>query len=53
MSQSEINRVMVGVDSLKKMRQLLACAKNFVTISPESMMSDDLELINPSRWSSL
>jgi hypothetical protein len=53
MSQPEINRVVVGVDSLKQLREILACAKNFVTISPESLMSDDLDLINPSRWSSL
>lgn len=53
MSQPEVSWVVVGVDSLKQLREILAFAKNFATTSPESMMSDDLDLINSSRWSSL
>jgi len=53
MSQPEINRVVVGVDSLKQLREILACAKNFVTISRESLMSDGPDLIDAFCWSSL
>ena len=52
-SQTEINRVVIGVDSLEQLREILACAENPGTIPPESLMSDDLDLINPSHWSSL
>jgi aryl-alcohol dehydrogenase-like predicted oxidoreductase len=52
-SQPEINRVVVGVDSLEQFRAILACAESAVITPPESLMSDDLDLINPSHWSSL
>jgi aryl-alcohol dehydrogenase-like predicted oxidoreductase len=52
-SQPEINRVVVGVDSLEQLRGVFACAENTVNIPPETLMSDDLDLINPSCWSSL
>ena len=50
-SQPEINRVVVGVDSLEQLREIFACAENLGKIPPESLMSDDLDLINPSHWS--
>jgi hypothetical protein len=52
MSQNEINRVVVGVDSLEQLQEILSCAEHTITIIPEFLMSDDLDLINPSRWSS-
>jgi aryl-alcohol dehydrogenase-like predicted oxidoreductase len=52
-SQPEINRVVVGVDSLEQLRGVFACAKNTFNIPPETLMSDDLDLINPSCWGSL
>tara|TARA_B110000467_G_C18261295_1_gene446463 strand:+ start:147 stop:1019 length:873 start_codon:yes stop_codon:yes gene_type:complete len=51
-SQPEVNRVVVGVDSLDQLQEIIECAKNAVTIAPEFLMSNDLDLINPSRWSS-
>jgi aryl-alcohol dehydrogenase-like predicted oxidoreductase len=51
-SQSEINRIVVGVDSLEQLQGVLACAKSTVNIPPDTLMSDDLDLINPSYWSS-
>jgi len=52
-SQPEINRVVLGVDSLEQLWEIFACAENPGKIPPESLMSDDLDLINPSHWSSL
>jgi aryl-alcohol dehydrogenase-like predicted oxidoreductase len=52
-SQPEINRVVVGVDSLEQLRGVFACAKNTFNIPPETLMSNDLDLINPSCWGSL
>ena len=52
-SQPEINRVVVGVDSFEQLQEILACAENPGTVPPESLMSDDLDLINPSHWRTL
>ncbi len=51
-SQPEVNRVVVGVDSLGQLQEILERSKNAVKIAPEFLMCDDLDLINPSRWSS-
>jgi hypothetical protein len=51
LEQLEADRVVVGVDSLKQFREILACAEKSITIPPESLMCRDLDLINPSRWS--
>jgi aryl-alcohol dehydrogenase-like predicted oxidoreductase len=53
MSPPEIDRVVIGVDSLKQLQEILVCPKNLVMSPPESLMIDDIELINPSRWISL
>lgn len=50
-SQSEVDRVIVGVDSLKQLQEIMACVKGFNVISLEALVSEDPELINPSRWS--
>jgi aryl-alcohol dehydrogenase-like predicted oxidoreductase len=51
LSQPEVDRVIVGVDGLKQLEEILACAETSVAMPPEALMSDDLDLINPSRWS--
>ena len=52
-SHPEINRIVVGVHSLEQLLGILACAKNASIVPSESLRSDDLDLINPSQWSSL
>jgi len=54
MSLSEVDRVVVGVDSAKQLEEILFAA----TVIDQSldtlfMMSSDTHLINPSLWSSL
>ena len=51
LAQSEIDRVIVGVDSLKQLEEILACMETLVVIPPETLMTEDLDLINVSRWS--
>ena len=51
MSHPEINRVVVGVDSLKQLQEILAGVEASNETLPESLMSQDLDLINPSHWS--
>jgi aryl-alcohol dehydrogenase-like predicted oxidoreductase len=50
MSQPEISRVVVGVDSLRQFREILAGTEVPAIMPPASLASDDLDLINPSRW---
>ena len=49
-SQAEIDRVVVGVDSLKQLREILASVAVPIPTPPPTLKSDDLDLINPSRW---
>ena len=53
LAPAEIDRVVIGIDSLKQLREILECSENLVAVPPKSLMIDDVELINPSRWSSL
>jgi hypothetical protein len=44
---------MVGVESLKQLDELLAVVGKETMLPPESLMSEDLDLINPHNWSKL
>ena len=50
LSQPEIDRIVVGVDNLKQLQEVLARAQVSVVPPPTALMSEDPELINPSRW---
>jgi aryl-alcohol dehydrogenase-like predicted oxidoreductase len=50
LSHSEIDQVLVGVDSLAQMKAILANTGATAEMPPQSLMSDDPNLINPSRW---
>ena len=48
--QESVDRVLVGVDSCQQLREILSiAASNFPSV-PDSLGSDDLGLLNPSRW---
>jgi aryl-alcohol dehydrogenase-like predicted oxidoreductase/RimJ/RimL family protein N-acetyltransferase len=53
LSQREIARVVVGVDSLEQFREILACTKDPTVAPPITLMSEDQSLINPSAWNNL
>lgn len=50
LSQPEFNRVIVGVESLQQLREVLACAAVPGVLPPSDLMSEDQNLINPTRW---
>ena len=52
-SQPEIDRLVVGVDSLKHLRDILATRESPTVFPPPTLTADDLNLINPSRWNAL
>lgn len=50
LAQPEIDRVIVGVDSLKHLQDILAVAEETGIEPPANLISADLDLINPSNW---
>ena len=51
MSYPQIGRVVVGVDSLKQLQEIIAGAQSeSCKIPPDTLMCDDLDLINPFLW---
>lgn len=49
----EIDQVVVGIDNLKHLQQILACSEKPIKTPPLSLMSEDLNLINPRLWKKL
>ena len=49
-SQPGIERVVFGVDVLGQLREILDAANSPVHAAPESLATNDQELINPSNW---
>ena len=52
LSYSEIDRVIVGVDSLKHLKEVLAAGGPIPEL-PESLRTVPPELLNPANWSAL
>ena len=50
LSQPEIHRVIVGVDSLSHLREIITAAEECPPLPPESLACTDTELIDPSNW---
>jgi aryl-alcohol dehydrogenase-like predicted oxidoreductase len=51
LSRAEVDRVVVGVDSLAQLREVISAAAGEPLVPPENLASNDPDLINPSRWS--
>lgn len=52
LAHPEIYRAVVGVDSLRQLREILSAAGRPPVAPPDALASEDPDLINPSRWSS-
>lgn len=50
LSYPEIDRVVVGVDSLHQLNEILACAQSGPQRAPETLATADIDLLNPARW---
>lgn len=53
LSQKDIDTVIIGVDSLAQLQQLAALPQRELPALPESLPSNDENLINPGKWSVL
>lgn len=50
MSSPAVDRVIVGVDSLTQLVEILSKARYCGVPAPAGLSSEDLDLVNPSRW---
>jgi hypothetical protein len=50
LSKPEIDRVVVGVDSLRQLQQVISAAETKVMPVPQMLMTEDIQLLNPSNW---
>jgi aryl-alcohol dehydrogenase-like predicted oxidoreductase len=53
LSYPEIDRVVVGADNRSQLEEILAVASTSVGRPPASLGSEDMDLVNPARWSAL
>ncbi len=51
LSFPEISRVVVGVDGLRHLEEICKAAHGDAPDIPSSLRADDIDLLNPSRWS--
>jgi len=51
LSQQEVDKVIVGVDSLSQINEIVSAVSNEAIVVPEDLYSSDLDLIDPRRWS--
>lgn len=50
LAQPQVARVVVGVDSLMQLKGILANVETPLMEPPATLVSEDMDLINPSRW---
>jgi len=50
LSEMQINRVIVGIDSVEHLKEILNATKEISAEIPEHLYCNDLDLINPARW---
>jgi aryl-alcohol dehydrogenase-like predicted oxidoreductase len=50
LSRTEIDRVVVGVDNLKQLQATVNNAYGSARVPPDALMSEDPDLVDPSRW---
>jgi aryl-alcohol dehydrogenase-like predicted oxidoreductase len=53
LAHPEIDRVVVGVDTLHQLEEILAGASGNGAAPPQLLVTEDLDLINPSHWNAL
>lgn len=50
LAQPGIDRVVVGVENLTQLQEILASVETRAVEPPATLASEDIDLINPSRW---
>lgn len=45
-----IEKIVVGVESVKQLREIVSCLHGALPLPPRDLQTDDLDLINPALW---
>lgn len=53
LSFSEINKVIIGVDSLNQLKEILLATAGPMPQVPKGLQTNDIDLLNPARWAAL
>jgi aryl-alcohol dehydrogenase-like predicted oxidoreductase len=53
LSFKEINKVVVGVDSIRQLSEILEASVGAAQVVPSSIVGSDIDLINPANWQRL
>jgi len=53
LSFPEINKVVIGLDSLAQLKEILQASEGLMPAIPEDVQTNDLDLLNPARWNQL
>ena len=53
LSQSEVDHIIVGVNSLEQSRGIFAAVESPTIVPPNTFINEDPDLIDPSRWNTL
>jgi aryl-alcohol dehydrogenase-like predicted oxidoreductase len=53
LARPEVSRIVIGVDSLQHLQEILASCDTGPGRPPDTLISKDPDLINPSRWNTL
>jgi aryl-alcohol dehydrogenase-like predicted oxidoreductase len=53
LSHPEIARIVIGIDSPEQLDEVIAVALNPSALAPPDLASEDIDLVNPSRWTGL
>ena len=53
LSFSEINKVIIGVDSLNQLKEILQATVGPTPQVPKELQTHDIDLLNPARWAAL
>jgi len=52
-SMPEISKVLVGVDNVDQLKEIFATSSGVLPDIPSEMFTNDIDLLNPSNWSTL
>lgn len=53
MAHQEINKIVLGIDSVHHLDEILKACDSPSHVPPSSLICNDIDLINPSRWGDL
>tara|TARA_R110002126_G_scaffold110918_1_gene248381 strand:- start:98246 stop:99124 length:879 start_codon:yes stop_codon:yes gene_type:complete len=53
LANADIDRVLVGIDNLEHLQEIMASPNTSFVLPPDNLVSENLDLINPSRWNVL